>query len=70
MIWNKYPEVKPKEAGKYLVYVPSASSEKSFVHLAWYVETENPTIGEWQLITEVWAKGITHWSDLPEPPKD
>lgn len=70
MTWNNYPENPPKVAGKYLVYVPGASNEKSFVHLAWFVETELPQVPKWQLITDVWASGITHWSELPESPKD
>lgn len=64
MEWVKLSERKPPRDANYLVHWPSADPDKALVTTAWYHPREG-----WSLIPHAWIKGITHWMELPEPPK-
>jgi len=68
MRWTALPRL-PETSGSKLVYAPSADPDKPLICCAWYEApgTRNPS--GWSLLHQCWIDGITHWMELPDPPK-
>ena len=67
-LWIKCTEQMPKEEGLKIIYAPSADELRPLIMSAWYgPHSEEGGLWVWHLMP-YWAKGITHWMDLPPPP--
>jgi len=64
--WIPVTDRLPTEDAAYLVYAPSADSEKPFRSIAWY-DPKRPNFG-WQGLPVVWSSVITNWQPLPKDP--
>ena len=62
--WRDVQEELPQRDGIVLVYCPSQDPKKGLTALAWY----NPEKG-WSHLPDVWIEVITHWQQIPSPPK-
>lgn len=64
--WFRCDRELPAKEGAYLIYAKSADPDKPLIHEAWF----NTKTNSWELIPSLWAKAITHWMFMPNPPKD
>ncbi len=60
--WIPVAERLPEKEGKYLVCCPSLDPGNPPLMCVWF----DPDYGWYS--TEMWAKAVTHWMPLPEPP--
>ncbi len=65
MEWISVKDKLPIRDDKYLVHAPSLDEKKPFIAIAWF----DPANGGWSLLPDCWCKAITHWMELPKPPK-
>ncbi len=64
--WIPLSERLPPRDDRYLVYAPSADPDKPMILIAWF----HPDSKKWSLILEIWSSAITHWMEVPGPPKE
>jgi hypothetical protein len=62
--WIPVEEGLPRASGNYIVFAESADHEKPFFNTAYWFAEERC----WGL-APVWAKAISHWMPLPDPPR-
>ncbi len=62
--WVSVKERMPTD-GYYLVHCPSADENMPLITTAWWNEESQ----RWDFLIDYWAKGITHWQPLPDPPR-
>lgn len=67
--WTALPRV-PETSGSKLVYAPSADPEKPLICCAWYEAEGTENEPGWSLLPAHWLAAITHWMELPAPPKE
>lgn len=65
VIWHPYPEEKPPKKGYYLVSI--TSKIESYRRI--YIE-EYRIIGNRYMFSEIFAKDISAWAELPDPYKE
>ena len=64
--WIAMKDRKPSTDGMHLVYAPSADPTCPMIVTAWWHTDEQ----RWSIIIDYWARAVTHWQPLPEPPKE
>ncbi len=64
--WIPLTDRFPPRDDRYLVFAPSSDRDKPMILIAWF----HPDSKKWSLILEIWSAAITHWMEVPGPPKE
>lgn len=62
--WISVKDRLPEKEGAVIIYAESADPNSPLIVSCWY--TPNEGFG----LVEVWAKAVSHWMPMPDPPKE
>lgn len=71
MTWINVKDRKPPRDSSYLVAIGPMADGEYFIRIAWYNPNEDPDMYDrWSCLPTALLEYITHWMELPEPPRD
>lgn len=66
LLWIDIDKELPTKDALYIIHVETADKNKPYIGTAWY----NPNGFGWSLLPDVFIPCITHWMEMPKPPKN